>query len=292
MSRLPDDRVYLRSESVVFYRTRESFGALSNMASGFRLDVNGTIIPSSEALYQACRFPNRPDVQKQIISQRSPMAAKMKSKRHYPESRADWESIRVAVMRWCLRVKLAQHPESFGAQLLATGQRPIVEQSRRDRYWGAVPIDGEVLVGRNILGRLLMELRDQFRQEPRDSISVAPPPVSDFLLNGQPISRIGPDLGLIRQVDFPRSQTLDLFPAIREMREPEDGVATSEVRIEGEMPVAAVVALLRAIAERVGEVSDGAKTEIGVHLFGRFSVRLADELQEVARRSGFKANTS
>lgn len=73
-------RTYERATSVVFLKTNEEFGGLSNMAGGFPLKVNGLRILTSEALYQACRFPHRPEVQRFIIEQASPMTAKMKSK--------------------------------------------------------------------------------------------------------------------------------------------------------------------------------------------------------------------
>ena len=151
-------RTYDRRTSVVFLKTKEAFGGLSNMAAGFPLRVNDIQIRTSEALYQACRFPHLPQVQAEIIAQKSPMTAKMKSKPHRKESRSDWDRVRVKIMRWCLRVKLAQNWESFGKLLLKTGDRPIVEQSKKDSFWGAKPIDDEILVGMNVLGRLLMEL--------------------------------------------------------------------------------------------------------------------------------------
>ena len=73
-------RTYSRKESVVFRKTNEPFGGLSNMAGGYPIRVNGVRILTSEALYQACRFPHLPDVQKLIIGQISPMTAKMRSK--------------------------------------------------------------------------------------------------------------------------------------------------------------------------------------------------------------------
>lgn len=80
-TRRPDQtRTYNRASSVVVLKTKEAFGGLSNMAGGFPLDVNGMRILTSEALYQACRFPHRPEVQTLIIEQKSPMTAKMKSK--------------------------------------------------------------------------------------------------------------------------------------------------------------------------------------------------------------------
>jgi predicted NAD-dependent protein-ADP-ribosyltransferase YbiA (DUF1768 family) len=73
-------RVYRRSESAVFCKTKEAFGGLSNMAGGFPIQINGVRILTSEAPCQACRFPQLPNVQGLIIDQASPMTAKMKSK--------------------------------------------------------------------------------------------------------------------------------------------------------------------------------------------------------------------
>ena len=42
-------------EVVVVYKTKEVFGGLSNMASGYPLQINGVCILTTEALYQACR---------------------------------------------------------------------------------------------------------------------------------------------------------------------------------------------------------------------------------------------
>ena len=180
-------RTYSRGQTVSFRKTNEEFGGLSNMAPGFPLEINGIHILTSEALYQACRFPHRPEIQKVILAQRSPMTAKMKSKPHRDNSRPDWDVARVPIMKWCLRVKLAQNWKSFGTLLLATGDRPIVEDSRKDDYWGAMPIDEETLSGQNVLGRLLMGLREKLRTHPDTLHLVEPPPLPNFLLLTKPI---------------------------------------------------------------------------------------------------------
>jgi len=181
-------RTYSRAECVVFSKTKEGFGGLSNMASGFLLRVNGIRILTSEALYQACRFPHLPEVQQLIIGQSSPMTAKMKSKPYRKDSRPDWDRVRTKIMRWCLRVKLAQNWSNFSELLLETGDRPIVEQSRKDDFWGAKPVDEGTLVGMNVLGRLLMELREAIKSKERDTLLVvAPLVIPDFCLFGQPI---------------------------------------------------------------------------------------------------------
>jgi ribA/ribD-fused uncharacterized protein len=183
-------RIYVRREVVVVYKTKEDFGGLSNMASDYPLQINAVRILTTEALYQACRFPHLPDVQREIIVQHSPMTAKMKSRLHRTDSRPDWDDIRYKVMRWCLRVKLTQNYEEFGRLLLATRDRPIVEQSRKDDYWGAKLVDksGETLIGQNVLGRLLMELREKLKEYPEDTLkTVSPLNIPNFLLLGKPI---------------------------------------------------------------------------------------------------------
>lgn len=184
-------RTYSRKEAIVFRKTKEEFGGLSNMATGFPLKVNGLRIFTSEALYQACRFPHLPELQRVIIGQRNPMTAKMKSKPHRGETRADWDRVKVKIMRWCLRVKLAQNWTKFSRLLLETGDRPIVEESSRDDFWGAKVVDGQTLMGINVLGRLLMELRKPLKQSDQESLSIVEPlAIPDFLLDGRAIGTI------------------------------------------------------------------------------------------------------
>lgn len=209
-------RRYERSEGVVFYKTREAFGELSNMASGYPLNVAGIHIPSSEALYQACRFPHLPDLQRRIIEQKSPMTAKMVSKPFRDQSREDWGNIRVAVMKWCLRVKLQQHWLRFGTALRATGNRPIIEQSRKDPFWGAIPDASQrTLFGANVLGRLLMELRSILCERPDELSEIKPLAVSDFLLLGERI-------GVIRKA------RLDTTPKLRLVHSSEPRIALTK----------------------------------------------------------------
>ncbi len=191
-------RTYARSEAVVFNKTKEAFGGLSNMASGYPLFVNGIGILTSEALYQVCRFPHKPELQRAIIQQRSPMNAKKLSWQHLDDSRDDWDAVRHKVMRWCLHVKLAQNYLSFGQLLLSTQDRPIVELSWKDDFWGARPMDGndDILVGQNVLGRLLMELREKLRLDGKGALKQVPPMrVGNFMVLGSLIETVYPSEG-------------------------------------------------------------------------------------------------
>ena len=192
--KLPETRTYTRQESITFRKTAERFGGLSNMAGGYLLNVNGVRILTSEALYQACRFPHLPEVQRQIIAERSPMTAKMRSKPYRDNSRPDWDIVRTKIMRWCLQVKLVQNWDKFSKLLLETGDLPIVEDSRKDDFWGAKPEDEEILVGANVLGRLLMQLREQIKNgEITSQTIINPLPISDFLLYEREINPISKD---------------------------------------------------------------------------------------------------
>lgn len=187
-------RIYRRSEAIVFYRTKDAFGGLSNMASCYPVQVNDIHILTAEALYQACRFPHMPEVQKRIINQHNAVAAKKEGRLYLENSRADWHYVRNKIMRWCLRVKLAHHYDSFGQLLLATSDQPIVEQSSRDDYWGAKLAEkaGDVLIGQNILGRLLMELREELKGDLKGLLKIVPPlDIQEFLLLGEPIRSTG-----------------------------------------------------------------------------------------------------
>ncbi|MBL4760559.1 MAG: NADAR family protein [Mariprofundaceae bacterium] len=184
-------RTYNRLDSIVFLRTKEKFGGLSNMASGFPINVNGIHIASSEALYQSCRFPHEPDIQKLIMDEYNPMTSKMMSKRFNRETRPDWYHVRVNVMRWCLRVKLINNWDKFGRLLLLTESKFIVEQSRRDTFWGAEPTNDITLVGMNVLGRLLMELREELQSESWQSLlKINTPNIPNFLLLGKEVDVI------------------------------------------------------------------------------------------------------
>lgn len=186
-------RTYNRNDCITFRKTSETFGGLSNMAGGYPLRINGIQILTSEALYQACRFPHLPEIQKLIISQRSPMTAKMKSKPYRSQSRSDWDKIRVNIMRWCLRVKLMQNWEKFGQLLLSTGNKAIVEDSRKDKFWGAIPNDELTLTGINVLGRLLMELRELLKQDPDSLKCLKPLNIDNFYFLDKPIEEISLD---------------------------------------------------------------------------------------------------
>jgi hypothetical protein len=120
------------------------------------------------------------------------MKVKMISKASVAKSREDWDDVKLKVMKWCIRVKLAQNFVSFGIVLDRTKSFYIVENSSRDNFWGAIPNkDLTQYTGQNALGRLLMELRDEYRSEKKYRLlEVMKPDILDFKLFGEDVDNI------------------------------------------------------------------------------------------------------
>lgn len=198
----PSIREYNTKEIITFAKTENKFGGLSNMAPGYSLFINEVNFQSSEILYQTCRFPLFPAIQKEIIDTKNPMDAKAVSRKYQEFSRQDWDSVKYKVMKWCLEVKLIQNFDTFSELLLSTGDKNIVEFSKKDDTWGASPITPTLLKGKNALGRLLMELREKIRLGQITKNSIIPEPgIKAFLLFDCPIGEIHNEDYFIKDLD-------------------------------------------------------------------------------------------
>jgi type I restriction enzyme S subunit len=198
----PEFRTYKREECACFRKVADQYGKLSNMATTFPLKIplrhvetledKGCVsVFSTEHLYQACRYPHLPELQQAILDAPSTIPAKRLSQAHTSKSRMDWTSVRIPIMRFCLRLKLIQNWKPFTELLISTGELPIVEDSHKDDFWGAVPQEDGSLIGANVLGRLLMELREQVKQNMFiHGVTVNPPHILMFHLNDYQIAPV------------------------------------------------------------------------------------------------------
>jgi type I restriction enzyme S subunit len=179
---------YHRNQCVVFRKTKDAFGGLSNMCAGFEIELGDYSFLTSEALYQAFRF-NDEEIQRTIMNEKSPMAAKMKSKKYRANTRPDWDEVRVDIMEWCLLMKLKCNWENFSTLLLVTECRDIVEESHKDRFWGTVEDESGLLVGSNVLGKLLMKIREALKQgRPSSSQEIRFKEIRDLVLFGEDVN--------------------------------------------------------------------------------------------------------
>ena len=157
------DDIYKRYNTqnvIYFYKADDQYGILSNMKGRLFLHISDIVFTSTEVLYQSLRYPHLPNLQKIILIEKSPLSAKRKSYQYIEKTREDWDYAKNNIMRLCLRLKILQC-DAFKEKLLSTIGKEIVEISRKDQYWGAIK-ENEFLIGQNVLGRLLMELREEF----------------------------------------------------------------------------------------------------------------------------------
>ena len=134
------------------------------------------------------------------------MTAKAVSRKHDKYTRADWEEVRIDVMRWCLKIKLSQNWEFFSGVLRRTEGKPIVEYTRTDKVWGATDVENGKLEGINALGRLLMELRANYVYTDNYFQCVRPLAISDFLLYDNPIDWVCDETNNIYELGFEKEE--------------------------------------------------------------------------------------
>lgn len=115
---------------------------------------------SVEHAYQALKATNLEDHER-IRTASTPALAKKLGQS--VQIREGWDRDKDAVMLRCLRLKFA--PGSVvGGKLLGTGDADLIEGNTwGDSYWGQVQRGG-VWVGKNMLGRLLMQVRAEIRR--------------------------------------------------------------------------------------------------------------------------------
>ena len=99
----------------------------------------------------------RPDIQLRIAQAPTPREAAAIGRTPGLGIDPGWNPRRVDVMRWVLRIKREANRTQVDTVLAATGDRPIVDVSTRDLWWGARPV-ADRYEGRNVVGRL-SELR-------------------------------------------------------------------------------------------------------------------------------------
>ena len=155
-------------KNVWFKKVAEEYGWMGNMAP-YPIKYNGKVWRTSEALFQSMRFDD--DNVKEIIrGEKSPMGAKMKAKKNrdqmvvVPMSELDVEN-----MRKCVKMKFDAHPQ-LKRQLMNTKDSFIYEDignrnGERHKFWGAKKLSESEGDGNNMMGKILMDLREEYLKE-------------------------------------------------------------------------------------------------------------------------------
>jgi ribA/ribD-fused uncharacterized protein len=139
-----------------FYREDDKYGCFSNY-SRHSVVIDGVTWPTTEHYFQAQKFAGTP-IEEKVRRAESPNAAKKMGNNRRNPLRKDWEDVKLQVMEKALIAKFQQH-EDLCRILLATGNAILVEHTKNDSYWA----DGGDGSGKNMLGKLLMKVRDDLQ---------------------------------------------------------------------------------------------------------------------------------
>lgn len=130
---------------------RGKYYFLSNMYP-CKVSYNGHVFDCSEAAFQAQKDLSKVSAFENVDGYEAKRLGGRRAK--FVNLRPDWEKVKVDIMRDVLRAKFS---DVTLAQMLMSVEGEIAEDNDHgDRIWGRV--DG---VGQNLLGKLLMEVRDE-----------------------------------------------------------------------------------------------------------------------------------
>jgi len=138
-------------EPVYFYTRSMPWFELSNFCPP-GLEDGGAYWPTVEHYFQAQKFSDAAH-RERIRRAAMPKDARELGRSRVHPIREDWDVARESVMLHALRIKFAKGPPR--ELLLSTGERPLVEASPMDYFWGA----GQDGSGLNRLGILLQQVR-------------------------------------------------------------------------------------------------------------------------------------
>lgn len=127
-----------------------------------RITIDSVSYPTVEHAFQSAKtrsFLKRIEISKLDTPREAKKAGRQ------VELRSDWETIKDQVMYDCLKEKFKI--KELKEKLLATGNEELVEGTTwHDNYWGNCSCEKcRNIEGKNILGKTLMRLREELRNE-------------------------------------------------------------------------------------------------------------------------------
>lgn len=135
---------------------RGEFDFLSNF-SNHRVVVFSRMWKTAEHAFQAAKTSD-PNERGWVAMQETPGKAKKVGRR--VTLIGGWDDVKVDTMRVIVRKKFQQH-NAIREALIATGDAELIEGNWwHDTFWGVCNGEGE-----NNLGKILMELREEFRND-------------------------------------------------------------------------------------------------------------------------------
>ena len=153
---------YPAPQCAVIHKTTEEWGILHNMATS-PITIDGITFKCSETLFQLMKFTDKA-VAQDVFKRNNKKWAMHWEKTH---RREDWPMMIVDALKFCLQKKFEQC-QQFRNELERSKGLFIVEDEtgRKSTSYGArLNRESGRYEGSNLLGRLLMELRDNGKLE-------------------------------------------------------------------------------------------------------------------------------
>lgn len=137
---------------------RDQYGFLSNFYP-CHLEISGIKHESSETAYQASKTFSIDEKEK--IAKMDPGESKRYAN-NMSYDRVWWGSVKLQAMEFVLRQKFKL--PNFRKRLIETGDMILIEGNWwHDNFWGTCVCDQCGNVGENNLGKLLMKIREEFK---------------------------------------------------------------------------------------------------------------------------------
>lgn len=153
-------KIHAPADAIVAFR--DEFFFLSNMFL-CPITVWGDAFATSEHAYQCAKFPAG-EFRDRVKKANTPKSAKWLASRLGRPYRLDGHAERrFELMLEIIRAKFSS--PAMAEKLLATGDRVLIEGNTwGDRRWGCVQAKDGTWRGRNWLGEILMQVREELRQ--------------------------------------------------------------------------------------------------------------------------------
>ena len=143
--------------SIKFYKANGTYGFLSNLYKK-TIIFEGREFPTSEHAYQFGKFKDEIVREWAMESPKPHLLAILSHGLLSWDIVKDWNKIKVERMYNVLKVKFTDI--ELKQKLLATKNSILIENSKTDALWGI----GRLGKGKNLLGKLLMRIRDEIRK--------------------------------------------------------------------------------------------------------------------------------
>lgn len=144
--------------AIRFLSKIEQWKDFSNLAP-YPIELEGRTWPSAEHYYQYKKFEKAdPEYAQKILEAQTPKEVKVLSMLNDKRS-PGWDDEKVAILKTAV-IKKFESYKNLRDLLLSTGEEELIEANPDDYFWG----EGADGTGKNVMGKMLMEIRDLVRK--------------------------------------------------------------------------------------------------------------------------------